>query len=165
MTDENTQDVSGEDGSPAPKAPVVPDAVVQKQYPRQNVLDASFDIKEPFSLKVAVHLWEVMTEEVIAARINQLEQSDLQIRATMEKIEANGGRGNADYTQLESRSNEVVRQLEHARKTLKPGDIVFKAKTEGTVDIRIGSDWNKSLERHVVVENGFVARILPRSPV
>lgn len=135
-------------------------------YPRQNVAGSEHDVHEPFTLQTEVHLWELMSERSVAASLNRLEQQELQLRSTMERIEANGGKGNQDWKQLETKHADAVRQLEHFKKTVQPGDIIYKAKTIGFASIHVGCDWNRSLQRHVVVnELGKVVRVLSRSPV
>ena len=151
MTDENVDDVT--------------DTTDESRVSKQNVLGSEFDIRDPFYLEGSVHLWEQMTEEVIDNRIQQLETADVQCRAALEKLEANGGKGNEDWMQLDARKNEIARQLEHTKANIVPGDLVFKAKTKCLIEIRVGSEWNNSLERHVVVEGGFVTRMLPKAPI
>jgi len=161
MTDENKSGKpkaakkKGANKNAAPTPPVAP---------VQQIIGSEADIREPFFIESVVHLWEKITEEVIEIRTNQLEAATVQVRATLEKMEANGANGTEDWTQLKSREVEIARQLEHT-KTMIPNVIVFKAKTKGLVEVRVGTSWNDSLERHVIVEGGFVTRVLPRAPI
>jgi len=132
---------------------------------QQNVIGPEFDIFEPFQMEVVVHLWELMTTEVIATRIQQLEVAVSQIQAALDKIEAGGAKGGEDWSVLDARMLEARRQLDHMSNHVVDGDLVFKAKTKGVTDIRINSKWNNCLERHVVVVDNVIERILPRSPI
>jgi len=114
---------------------------------------------------VVVYLWELMTAEVIATRIQQLEVAISQIKAALDKLEAGGAKGGEDWTVLDGRMLEATRQLDHTKNHVVDGDLVFKAKTKGVTDIRVSSKWNNCLERHVVVVDNVIERVLPRSPI
>jgi len=83
----------------------------------------------------------------------------------MEKLEDSGDKDGGEYTHLQQQENEIVRAMEHIRKTLNAGDIVLLGKVKGTAKVKLGSDWNMCLDRHVIVDRGKVVRILWRSPI
>lgn len=179
MSEENVTDGEiVEEGNVEESTPVEP----EKVYPRQNVAGPEWDVHDTFLMQTEVHLWEQMSEASIAFNISQLEQSELQVRGTMEQIEANGGKGNQDWKKLEGQHNEIIRKLEHFKKTVQPDDIIYKAQTVGftnvhgpqplfdqsgkQVSVSEGVDWNRALRRHVVVnDTGKVIRVLVRPPV
>jgi len=136
-------------------------------YKRQVVagLDADAPEGESITLDVNVSVWEVQTESSITVRFSQLENSELQIRTTLEQLDANGAKGGEDYVQLDAKRNEVIRQMEHIRKTLNPGDVILLGKVKGTSQVSIGKSWNKCLDRHVILDNGIVTRVLWKSPL
>jgi len=136
-------------------------------YKRQVVAgpDADAPVGEVITLDVNVSVWEVQTEGSITVRFSQLENSELQIRTTLEQLDANGAKGGEDYVQLDAKRNEVIRQMEHIRKTLNPGDVILLGKVKGTSQVSIGKSWNQCLDRHVILDNGIVTRVLWKSPL
>jgi hypothetical protein len=117
------------------------------------------------TLDIHVNLWETQSEQSIAQRFARLETQELQIRSTMEQLKANGGETSEDFGQLTVKHNEVVRQMEHMKKTIKPGSVLMLGKVKGTIQLKPGMEWNHCLDRHVILKDGKIDRILWASPV
>jgi len=135
-------------------------------YRRTVIAGPEADVAdELLTLDIHISIWEVQNEESIAARWQRLETQELQIRSTMDQLEANGAKGGDDYAQLTVKHNEIIRQMEHMKKTITPGSVIMLGKVKGIVGIKAGMDWNKCLDRHVILEDGKVSRILWKNPV
>lgn len=136
-------------------------------YRREVVRGAEADVStEDFlTLDIHVSLWETQSEQSIATRWARLETQELQIRSTMEQLKANGGEQSEDFGQLTVKHNEVVRQMEHMKKTIKPGSVILMGKVKGTIRLQPGLDWSQCLDRHVILRDGKIDRILWTSPV
>ena len=135
-------------------------------YKRTVVAGPEADaVDDLLTLDIHVSIWEVQNEESIAARWQRLETQELQVRSTMDQLEANGAKGGDDYAQLTVKHNEIIRQMEHMKKTVTPGSVLMLGKVKGVVNIKAGMEWNKCLDRHIILEDGKVSRILWKNPV
>jgi hypothetical protein len=136
-------------------------------YKRQVIAgpEADAPADEVVNLNIHISIWEVQNEDSIAARWQKLETQELQIRSTMDQLEANGAKGGDDYAQLTVKHNEVIRQMEHMKKTIQPGSVVMLGKVQGVVGLKPGMDWNQCLDRHVIIEDGKVTRVLWKNPI
>ena len=135
-------------------------------YKRVVIADDSADISDDFlTLDIHVSIWEVQTEKTIAARWQKLETQELQVRSTKDQLEANGAKSGDDYAQLTVKHNEIIRQMEHMKKTISPGSVIMLGKVKGIVQVKPGMEWNKCLDRHIVINDGKVERILWKNPI
>jgi hypothetical protein len=135
-------------------------------YKRQVMAGPEADAAdEHLTLNIHISIWEVQNEDSIAGRWQRLETQELQIRSTMDQLEANGAKAGDDYAQLTVKHNEIIRQMEHMRKTIQPGSVVMLGKVQGVVGVKPGMDWNQCLDRHLIIENGKVTRILWKNPI
>ena len=135
-------------------------------YKRQVMAGPEADIADNLlTLNIHISIWEVQNEESIAARWQRLETQELQIRSTMDQLEANGAKGGDDYAQLTVKHNEIIRQMEHMKKTIQPGSVIMLGKVQGIVAVKPGMEWNHCLDRHLIIESGKVTRILWKNPI
>ena len=135
-------------------------------YKRQVIAGPEADITDDLlTLNLHISIWEVQNEESISGRWQKLETQELQIRSTMDQLEANGAKGGDDYAQLTVKHNEVIRQMEHMKKTIAPGSVIMLGKAQGIVAVKPGMEWNHCLDRHLIIENGKVTRILWKNPI
>ena len=137
-------------------------SVYKRQVIAGDDADATDDL---LTLNIHVSIWEVQNEESIAAKWQRLETQELQLRSTMDQLEANGAKAGDDYAQLTVKHNEIIRQMEHMKKTIQPGSVIMLGKVQGVVAIKPGMDWNQCLDRHLIIENGKVTRILWKNPI
>ncbi len=136
-------------------------------YKRQVIagVEADASTDETLNLNIHISIWEVQTEDSIASRWQKLETQELQVRSTMDQLEANGAKKGDDYAQLTVKHNEIIRQMEHMKKTIQPGSVVMLGKVQGVVGLKPGMEWNQCLDRHVIIEDGKVTRILWKNPI
>lgn len=134
-----------------------------QEAPSQEVIGAEFDIQIPFMLENTVCLWEVMTTDIIESRITYLDDAINQLDAALAADDA--PEADSDERKvLDAKVTEATRQRKQLD-DINDGDLMFKAKTKGYSEIRAGVKWNESLERHVVVDDGVVVRVLPFAPI
>ncbi len=158
-TDPQAQDARGVGGETKFQDP----SVYKRNVIAGTEADAPAD--EIVNLNIHISIWEVQNEDSIAGRWQKLETQELQIRSTMDQLEANGAKGGDDYAQLTVKHNEIIRQMEHMKKTIQPGSVVMLGKVQGVVGLKPGMEWNQCLDRHVIIENGKVTRILWKNPI
>jgi hypothetical protein len=138
-------------------------SVYKREVNRGSEVDV--DNADFVTLDIHVSLWETQDEKSIANRWARLETQELQIRSTMEQLKANKGEQTEDFGQLTVKHNEVIRQMEHMKKTIKPGSVLLMGKVKGAIRLQPGLDWNQCLDRHVIIADGKIDRILWTSPV
>lgn len=136
-------------------------------YKRQVIAgpEADAPVDEVVNLNIHISIWEVQNEDSISARWQKLETQELQIRSTKDQLEANGAKKGDDYAQLTVKHNEIIRQMEHMKKTIQPGSVVMLGKVQGVVGLKPGMEWNQCLDRHIIIEDGKVTRILWKNPI
>jgi hypothetical protein len=159
---EETTETEAQD-SAEPKTKFNDPSVYKREVARGPEVDVPAE--DYITLDIHVNLWETQDEKSIAQRFSRLETQELQIRSTMEQLKANGGETSEDYGQLTVKHNEVVRQMEHLKKTIKPGSVLMLGKVKGAIRLQQGLDWNQCLDRHVILKDGKIDRILWASPV